>query len=189
MSALKLRQPALFGEVWLHRFFPASEACFPREQPTFIRPNQVEAGELVTAIKPTRPPKMLSVMTLRDREEIRVRIAEKTGSSHTDREWPPLFHVAKRIPQNVVGDIVFQTEKDQLRFPVPEPEASGIREAGQVAFGIENMCVKPLVRFDLLKETTVLVIEFSIRKGNCCLHFRIIREPPMSAMGRKRTVG
>ena len=44
------------------------------------------------------------------------------------------------------------------------------------------MCVKPLVLLDMLKETTVLVIEFSIRKGNCCLHFRIIAEPPMSAM-------
>ena len=115
---------------------------------------------------------MLGVMAFCYRKEIRVRITEDTRSSHPNRERAPLFDVAVGIPKDVVCNIVFQAKEYQLRSLVAEPKARRIREAGQSAFGIENARAEPPLLIDLLKEATVVVIEFSARKRECCLHQR-----------------
>src|SRR5688572_195887 len=107
---------------------------------------------------------MLGVVALRYWEEISVSVPEDTGSSNPCRKRAPLFDVAISIPKNVVSYIVPQTEEYQFRLLVPEPKASRIGEARQSSLFVEDMRVKPPLVLDLLKEATILIIQFDTGK-------------------------
>src|ERR1700691_4686453 len=115
------------------------------------RPEQLQARKFVTPIKPTIPSKMILVVFPVYGQEQRIRIGIyrrcqlANGRRRSGRDHPV------DVPKDIVCNVGWHREYEDLREPVSYPEPRCERELGIVGFR-KNLRAKPTMLTDALNK-------------------------------------
>lgn len=121
------REPAVFRQVGLVVDKLSVESIVPREHSTTVRPNNLETGKVVPAIKPSAPAEMVRIMCFATRKIYAGRLPN-TASVRSNRKALARFCASKEVPKHAVSDFMLHAEHDWLGLTRAQPEAGRIGE-------------------------------------------------------------
>src|SRR5262245_23426003 len=152
-------RPRAVGQVRLRAGEFGRVAFLPREEIVAIRPDGLHAIEIVAAVEPAAPAEVLLVVPLRHRQQRCLAILEYAVDRSADRKALALLQRTIDVPERVVGNLAFQSKRNDLGKIELEPEAGRVAEARPFLVP-EHGRTEPAMVSNVRNKFPLMLIEF-----------------------------